>query len=394
MTILAKPHRTNQDDTAALDLINQLAGIAPDSALAHARQIRLDATEHTQLTDQTLFAAQPDSVLTLPLKYFLAHEAALFAQNEPLSAHYHALMAPHQIDPQTPLIQSALAYLHTISLQPNQANKAKTDALVAAGWSPADIVLLAQLITYVAYQARLVTGLTLLQSTLTQAPLADPEPTQPIKANHWHQHPTTAAGTPAPTAFTLAQLDWEPWLPTRTAASLSETAAASMKKFGQISSDYFLLLAHQSTLLHSRTLIDRSVFYTPDGLPRWARELAAVVVSKTNGCIYCASVHARKAIQYGKDRQLDVQRLLNTPAEQVLATGYDDYLNALIDFSASLSATPIQANAAQVQRLRDLGLTELALLDLVQSTAFFAWANRLMLSLGEAALPAQTLEQA
>jgi len=36
-----------------------------------------------------------------------------------------------------------------------------------------------------------------------------------------------------------------------------------------------------------------------------------------------------------------------------------------------------------MQRLRDIGLTDLELLDLVGAVAFFSWANRLMLTLGE-----------
>lgn len=38
--------------------------------------------------------------------------------------------------------------------------------------------------------------------------------------------------------------------------------------------------------------------------------------------------------------------------------------------------------------LREQALTDLELLDLVQATAFFAWANRLMLTLGEPFIPA------
>ncbi|MGL4675460.1 MAG: alkylhydroperoxidase, partial [Wohlfahrtiimonas sp.] len=56
----------------------------------------------------------------------------------------------------------------------------------------------------------------------------------------------------------------------------------------------------------------------------------------------------------------------------------------ITDLSASLSTTPISAYPAQIDRLRDLGLADLELLDLIQSVAFFSWANRLMLSLGEA----------
>nr|WP_282550761.1 MULTISPECIES: peroxidase-related enzyme [Providencia] len=156
-----------------------------------------------------------------------------------------------------------------------------------------------------------------------------------------------------------------------------------MKKFGQLNSEYFLLLAHQSHILTLRTLIDRGVFYTLGGLPRWEREFAAAAVSKVNGCIYCASVHARKASQYAKEHKADVEKLIATPVGAILAEGFDDRLTAITDFTTALSTTPIRATHQQVETLRQLGLSELELLDLIQSTAFFSWANRLMLSLGE-----------
>ena len=43
----------------------------------------------------------------------------------------------------------------------------------------------------------------------------------------------------------------------------------------------------------------------------------------------------------------------------------------------------------RLDRLRAVGLDHEALADLVDATAFFAWANRLMLTLGEPAWPSQ-----
>ncbi len=48
-----------------------------------------------------------------------------------------------------------------------------------------------------------------------------------------------------------------------------------------------------------------------------------------------------------------------------------------------LTATPVRFDAGHVARLRDVGLDDLAIVDLVNSGAFFSWSNRLMLSLGE-----------
>ena len=59
---------------------------------------------------------------------------------------------------------------------------------------------------------------------------------------------------------------------------------------------------------------------------------------------------------------------------------------AIADFAAALAETPPRAGATQVQALRDQGLSDEEILDLADAIAMFAWANRLMLTLGEPTL--------
>ena len=47
------------------------------------------------------------------------------------------------------------------------------------------------------------------------------------------------------------------------------------------------------------------------------------------------------------------------------------------------SNVPTRFGTAEVTALRDAGFTTDEIVDIVHSTAFFNWANRLMLSLGE-----------
>jgi uncharacterized peroxidase-related enzyme len=75
----------------------------------------------------------------------------------------------------------------------------------------------------------------------------------------------------------------------------------------------------------------------------------------------------------------------------VLDDGIDAELDprwrALTDLAAALTVTPPAATQAHIRKLRELGLADLDLLDAIQASAFFAWANRLMLSLGEPIRP-------
>jgi uncharacterized peroxidase-related enzyme len=55
-----------------------------------------------------------------------------------------------------------------------------------------------------------------------------------------------------------------------------------------------------------------------------------------------------------------------------------------------LTDTPIAFGSQQVEALRAAGLDELEIVDVINGAAFFNWANRLMLSLGEPTLPAKS----
>ena len=61
--------------------------------------------------------------------------------------------------------------------------------------------------------------------------------------------------------------------------------------------------------------------------------------------------------------------------------------NAIVSAAVALSATPIAFGPDHVLRLRQAGLDDPAIADLINAAAFFNWANRLMLSLGEPAVP-------
>lgn len=359
------------------DLIAALADIDPDSELALARQTRHVATAHAQGSYAVLFS-QGDEDFTLAERRLLATQVAGWHGQPGLQAHYQQ----QEISPESKRLAAAQAFAHRLTYEPVTAAPEHLDALKQTGWSLRGIVTLAQLVAFVSFQSRLLAGLRSLQGDDASGKAA------PVVAGHWHEALKTASGKTALTAFTQQELGWEPWLPAKPLAEFSEDEQATLAKFGHTDSDYFRLLARNLPLLEQRTLTDKGIFYTAGGLPRAERELAATVVSKVNGCIYCASVHARKASQLSKQDDA-VQKLLNVTPGAVLSHGHSARWQAIIAFSAALSLTPAKPTQSQISALREQGLDTLALLDLIQSTAFFAWANRLMLTLGEPFLPEQ-----
>jgi uncharacterized peroxidase-related enzyme len=110
--------------------------------------------------------------------------------------------------------------------------------------------------------------------------------------------------------------------------------------------------------------------------------LAATAESRLNGCPYCASVHALRYVQMKGDADL-MQRMM----QDGVAVPMPPRARAIVDFSVRLAATPSAATPADVRRLRDEGMEDAEILDIILSVAMFANANRLMQTLGEAVRP-------
>ncbi|WP_172839984.1 alkylhydroperoxidase domain protein [Variovorax paradoxus] len=189
----------------------------------------------------------------------------------------------------------------------------------------------------------------------------------------------THPGNAHPSVFTQAQLEWLPWLEPLPEAELTERHFAGLVDAARAKSPYFRLLARDPDILGARTRTDKDIFYNPEaGLPRAERELSAAAASRHNGCIYCASVHARFAAHFSHRTQ-DVQRLLDEGVGAELGERW----NTIVAASVALSSTPCAFGVEHIDQLRAQGLDDLAIADVIHGAAFFNWANRLMLSLGE-----------
>ena len=187
-----------------------------------------------------------------------------------------------------------------------------------------------------------------------------------------------------PAVFTQDQLGWVPWLEPLPADELTDRHRTALVDPARANSAYFMLLARDPDILLARTKTDKDIFYNPEaGLPRAERELSALATSRLNGCIFCASVHARFATQHS-GRRADVERVLDGGVEVEVGERWE----AIMAASVALTSLPMSFGPEHVARLRAAGLDDLAVADVIQGAAFFNWANRLMLSLGQPQLPA------
>ena len=186
--------------------------------------------------------------------------------------------------------------------------------------------------------------------------------------------------------FTNATLGWKAWLDvvaldTATAEQLAVLEESHPK--AKVS-DYYLLLVHQPEVLKQRSVAFNAIMYAPGGMPRAERELGATVASRINGCVYCASVHAQRFEQLAKRTDAIIE-VFNDPQ----TAGTTPRERAIVQFSIELTSRPNEISPDSIQKLKDVGLTEAEILDLIHSVAIFAWANRLMLNLGEPVFTAQ-----
>jgi uncharacterized peroxidase-related enzyme len=187
-----------------------------------------------------------------------------------------------------------------------------------------------------------------------------------------------------PHGFTADTLDWTAWLDTVALdqATPEQIAVLEASHPKAKTSDYYLLLVHEPEILRQRSGAFNSIMYAPGGLSRAERELASTVVSRVNGCVYCASVHAQRFTQLA--RRDDV-------IEQVFAdpqtAGTNERERAIVRYAIDLTLHPDTIDRTSIDALRVAGLTLAEILDLSHAIAIFAWANRLMLTLGEPVFP-------
>ncbi len=184
--------------------------------------------------------------------------------------------------------------------------------------------------------------------------------------------------------FTNATLGWKAWL------DVVDVEQASSKQVEVLeashpqakTSDYYLLLVHEPEILEHRSTTYNAIMYAPGGLTRADRELGALTVSRINGCVYCASVHAQRFEQLAKRHQI-VADIFDNPD----TAGDSERDKAIIRLATELTENPSSFSEVRIQELKNLGLENKEILDLIHSVAIFGWANRLMLNLGEAVHP-------
>ncbi|AGG67479.1 alkylhydroperoxidase domain protein [Corynebacterium callunae] len=286
-------------------------------------------------------------------------------------------------------LAAAFDYAHLLVFHPRDSRPEVLGRLSGAGWSADDTVSLAQLISFLAFQLRVAYGLRTLNGEDIQAAGARLNiPETPWELSNEGFEISTYEDLNRPEKFVNHSLGWKPWVPPVAKADLTEVQLDSLIQPERADMPYFRLLARDPAALKARTLTDLDIFFNTDGegLGRAERELGATVTSRFNGCVYCASVHAGRAEQES-GRGADVNALLKSIDSDLGSAQW----NVIRDAARALTSTPAAFNQGCIKKLRGVGFSDLQIVDLINSVAFFNWANRLMLSLGEPEVPKRFL---
>lgn len=374
------------------DIVDQLVGLTPGTQTFDVRHKRDKVAAATQGSYDALFdPALPG--LPLADRLLVALYATRITPSPLLAAHYRARVVEAGVpaadiavaesgkpaDAAAPRLAAILEFTRKLIEKPVEGDEAALKTLPAAGVSTPAVVTLSQLIAFLSYQTRLVAGLVAMKAAEglgADAGAADatavinPGNTEPgavIKAH----------------GFTNEVLEWKAWLDVVNVDTATPEQIAVLEESHPKAkvSDYYLFLVHQPEILRQRSTAFNAIMYAPGGLSRAERELGATVVSRVNGCVYCASVHAQRFEQLAKRNDV-----IGQVFENPVTAGTTKREQAIGKFSIQITEAQADVNAASIQALKDVGLNDGEILDLLHSDAIFAWANRLMLNLGEPVL--------
>ncbi|HKC27492.1 MAG TPA: peroxidase-related enzyme, partial [Jatrophihabitans sp.] len=139
----------------------------------------------------------------------------------------------------------------------------------------------------------------------------------------------------------------------------------------------------------------RSYSYRPERLSAWFahykqlheptehldaadREMIAVVVSAYNRCTYCIVAHGHALAEALGDRVL-----ADYIATNWRHAGLDERRSAICDYAEKLTARPHEMTEDDLRRLRDVGLSDHDVWDVIEIAAMYNFTNRMALGLGQ-----------
>lgn len=173
-------------------------------------------------------------------------------------------------------------------------------------------------------------------------------------------------------------MSWIPGTPPARAgadlAPIYERIAASASR-GTVSAVWQTLAGDPAGLgtLHAHY---RALMGEPAPLSAAQAEMIAVVVSATNGCGYCVSHHGPKL------SVLTTEALARAVANDYREANLAARDRVLLDAAVAMTCEPAERTRADVERMREYGFADAAILKATEVAALYNLLNRVVLALG------------
>jgi uncharacterized peroxidase-related enzyme len=129
--------------------------------------------------------------------------------------------------------------------------------------------------------------------------------------------------------------------------------------------------------LESGFALYRALMDDPAPLRLTQSELIALVVSATNGCGYCVAHHGPRL----------ARALADEPLARAVARDYREANQpardrVLLDYAVALTCEPSERKLEDVERVREYGFEDAAILKATEITAYYNLVNRIASGLG------------
>ena len=121
----------------------------------------------------------------------------------------------------------------------------------------------------------------------------------------------------------------------------------------------------------------RALMADPAPLSAAQAELIAVVVSATNGCGYCVAHHGPRLA-----RALGDEALARAVAMDYRESNLTARDRVLLDAAVALTCEPAERKLEDIERQREYGFDDLAILRATEIAAYFNQVNRIVSALG------------
>jgi len=136
------------------------------------------------------------------------------------------------------------------------------------------------------------------------------------------------------------------------------------------------------TLEGHMAIYKAALHHSRNSLPEWYLEAIGVLVSRLNGCNYCATHHEVGMQRLLKVEGRDAECYSAALVQDIPGVPFTECELLGLAYARKLTHCPGEIEAADIETLREAGFDDGEILEINQVAAYFSYANRTVSGLG------------